>query len=273
MINVGSEKGFYFSNPRDYLDGKINDINSIAYSAYTIDRSESIYRKEVSGWGVTGFTFYDCDSGISMTKDEFAKIITENFADFDYPFFVQKMKPSLTWRNEGTVFSIEDLDLYEQLLNQSDDKSYIVDTFREKARKISKSDLPAYLVLNVKFFPDTYAFYSEDEGEREKINDFDNRLKLLIEEGLLFDGKNASFKEHTIYTKTSKIINGGALTEVLDINGNICKIGDEVYYSRECGRIDAGIITKFTDISIFVDDYCLGKVVENDILLKKKKTS
>ena len=118
--------------------------------------------------------------------------------------------------------------------------------------------------MNVKFFPDTYAFYSEDEGEREKINDFDNRLKLLIEEGLLFDGKNASFKEHTIYTKTSKIINGGALTEVLDINGNICKIGDEVYYSRECGRIDAGIITKFTDISIFVDDYCLGKVVENE---------
>ena len=170
MINVGSEKGFYFSNPRDYLDGKINDINSIAYSAYTIDRSESIYRKEVSGWGVTGFTFYDCDSGISMTKDEFAKIITENFADFDYPFFVQKMKPSLTWRNENSVFSIEDLDLYEQLLkNQSDDKSYIVDTFREKARKISKSDLPAYLVLNVKFFPDTYAFYSEDEGERETL--------------------------------------------------------------------------------------------------------
>ena len=53
MINVGSEKGFYFSNPRDYLDSKINDVNSIAYSAYTIDRSESIYRKEVSGWGYT----------------------------------------------------------------------------------------------------------------------------------------------------------------------------------------------------------------------------
>jgi hypothetical protein len=273
MINVGSEKGFYFSNPRDYLDGKINDINSIAYSAYTIDRSESIYRKEVSGWGTSGFTFYDCDSGISMTKDEFAKIITENFADFDYPFFVQKMKPSLTWRNENSVFSTEDLDLYEQLLNQSDDKSYIVDIFREKARKISKSDLPAYLVLNVKFFPDTYAFYSENDNEREKINDFDNRLKLLIEEGLLFDGKNASFKEHTIYTKTSKIINGGALTSVKDINGNVCEVGDEVYYSRECGRIDAGIITKFTDISIFIDDYCLGKVAENDILLKKKKTS
>jgi len=273
MTNVGSEKGFYFSNPRDYLDGKINDVNSIAYSAYTIDISESIYRKEVSGWCTLGFTFYDCDSGISMTKDEFAKIITKNFADFDYPFFVQKMKPSLTWRNEGDVFSIEDLDLYEQLLNQSDDKSYVIDIFREKARKVSKSDLPAYLVLNVKFFPDEHAFYSENEDEREKINDFDNRLKLLIEEGLLFDGKNASFKENTIHTKTSKIINGGALTEVLDINGNTCEVGDEVYYSRERGRIDAGIITKFTDISIFVDDYCLGKVVENDILLKKKKTS
>lgn len=273
MINVGSEKGFYFSNPRDYLDGKINDVNSIAYSAYTIDRSESIYRKEVSGWGVTGFTFYDCDSGISMTKDEFAKIITENFADFDYPFFVQKMKPSLTWRNEGDVFSIEDLDLYEQLLNQSNDKSYVIDTFREKARKISKSDLPSYLVLNVKFFPDTYAFYSENEDEREKINDFDNRLKLLIEEGLLFDGKNASFKENTIHSKTSKIINGGALTSIKDINGNVCEIGDEVYYNRERGRIDFGKITKFTDISIFVDNYCLGKVAENDILLKNKKIS
>jgi len=208
-----------------------------------------------------------------MTKDEFAKIITENFANFDYPFFVQKMKPSLTWRNEGTVFSTEDLGLYEQLLNQSDDMSYVVETFKEKARKISKNDLPAYLVLNVKFFPDEYAFYSENEDEREKINDFDNRLKLLIEEGLLFDGKNASIKENTIHTKTSKIINGGALTEVLDINGNVCEVGDEVYYSRERSRIDSGIITKFTDISIFVDNYCLGKVVENDILLKKKKTS
>jgi hypothetical protein len=49
MTNVGSEKGFYFSNPKDYLDGKINDVNSIVYSAYTIDISESIYRKEVSG--------------------------------------------------------------------------------------------------------------------------------------------------------------------------------------------------------------------------------
>lgn len=272
MINVGSEKGFYFSSPRDYLDGKINDVKSIAYSAYTIDRSESIYRKEVSGWGVSGFTFYDCDSGISITKDEFAKVITENFADFDYPFFVQKMKPSLTWRNEGTVFSTEDLDLYEQLLKQSNDMSYVVDTFREKARKISKSDLPAYLVLNVKFFPDEYAFYSENENEREKINDFDNRLRLLLEEGFLFDGKNASsIKEHTIHTTTSKIINGGILTSIKDINGNICEVGDEVYYSRECGRIDVGKITKFTDISIFVDDYCLGKVAENDVLLKNKR--
>jgi len=273
MINVGSEKGFYFSNPRDYLDGKINDVKSIAYSAYTISRSEAIYREEVFGWGATGFTFYDCDSNISMTKEEFAKIITENFADFDYPFFVQKLKPSITWKNKSTVFSTEDLALYEQLLNQSNDMSYVVETFKEKARKISKSDLPAYLVLNVKFFPDTYAFYSENENEREKINEFDNRLKLLIKERCLFDGKNASVKEHPIYAKTSKIINGGALTSVKDINGNVCEVGDEVYYSRECGRIDVGKITKFTDISIFVDDYCLGKVVENDILLKKKKTS
>lgn len=273
MINVNSEKGFYFSNPRDYLDGKINDIKSIAYSAYTIEKSEAIYREEVFGWGATGFTFYDCDSNISMTKEEFAKIITENFTDFDYPFFVQKLKPSITWKNKNTVFSTEDLTLYEQLLNQSNDMSYVVETFKEKARKISKNDLPSYLVLNVKFFPDTYAFYSENENEREKINEFDNRLKLLIEEGLLFDGKNASVKEHPIYAKTSKIINGGALTSIKDINGNVCEVGDEVYYSRERGRIDVGKITKFTDISIFVDDYCLGKVVENDILLKKKKTS
>ena len=209
MINVGSEKGFYFSNPRDYLDGKINDVKSIAYSAYTISRSEAIYREEVFGWGATRFTFYDCDSNISMTKEAFAKIITENFADFDYPFFVQKLKPSITWKNKSTVFSTEDLGLYEQLLNQSNDMSYVVETF----------------------------------------------------------------KEHTIHTKTSKIINGEILTSVKDINGNICEVGDEVYYSKACGRIDTGIITKFTDISIFVDDYCLGKVVENDILLKKKKTS
>ena len=130
-----------------------------------------------------------------------------------------------------------------------------------------------YSTLQQKYETETETLTKEKESVTEKLNEFDNRLKLLIEEGLLFDGKNASVKEHPIYAKTSKIINGGALTSVKDINGNVCEVGDEVYYSRERGRIDAGIITKFTDISIFVDDYCLGKVVENDILLKKKKTS
>lgn len=29
MINVKSEKGFYYNNPRDYLDGKTNDFGII----------------------------------------------------------------------------------------------------------------------------------------------------------------------------------------------------------------------------------------------------
>ena len=52
MINVKSKNGFYYTNPQDYLDGKINNLHSTYYEAYTVSTHEFINCGETLGWGM-----------------------------------------------------------------------------------------------------------------------------------------------------------------------------------------------------------------------------
>ena len=76
MINVKSEKGFYFTNPQDYLDGKINDLNSTRYGIFGVQTHDDVWRDETSGWGMNSAHFLG-KNGIAMTKEEISdKLLT-----------------------------------------------------------------------------------------------------------------------------------------------------------------------------------------------------
>lgn len=74
MLNVKSEKGFYYTNPQDYLDGKLNDLHNTTYTSFGVQTHEDIYRDEVCGYGM-GIAHFLGRNGITMTKEEFAKRI------------------------------------------------------------------------------------------------------------------------------------------------------------------------------------------------------
>ena len=291
MLNVKSEKGFYFTNPQDYLDGKVNDLNEMTYTAFGVRTHDDIYRDETCGWGI-GIAHFLGKNGITMTKEKFAEIIEKELSEFDYPFYVQKLKPSLTWREKGCTFPIEDLALLEKLEEENSWRpqqwvrdttkpldaslSYplkekapepmmhvVVDEFREKAHPITdRKDLPEYLVVSVKVSSSRYNIGLSD-AEREKIDDFCEKLKNLMTKTF---GEKAETWQHSDSKSTSKKINGDVINSIKDINGKACKVGDAVYYAAHSGDMRLGKITKFTDISIFIDDVCWGKADNFNVL-------
>lgn len=281
MINVESEKGFFYKNPQDYLDGKINDLCKIDYEVFGVQIHDDIYRDETSGWGMHSAHFLG-KNGITMTKEEMTALIENKFINYDYPFCVKKLKPSLTWRERGNIFPIEDLKLLEKLEEENSwrpnywirdtdrpldaslsypvkEKSpepkmhVVVDEFKKKAHPIdNRKDLPEYLVVCVRFFVDSW---NASKKEHKKADEFSGELLSFLRKAF---GDKAKTWSHSDSKSTSKIINGEILTSVKDINGKECKIGDRVYHAPAAGVIKEGIITKFTDISIFIDDVCCG---------------
>lgn len=260
MLNVKSEKGFYYTNPQDYLDGKSNDLHETTYTSFGVQTHEDIYRDEVCGYGM-GFAHFLGRDGITMTKEEFAKIIEKELAEFDYPFYVQKLRPSFTWREKGETFPIEDYSIFESISNNyRNDTRQVVAQFLKKAHPFEdRKELPEYLVVNVCFNPNTRWLSKE---EQSKLDDFTNKLVELFDKTF---PKNSHWI-HTDTYRTNKVINGSNLELTKDINGKEVKVGDRVYYAPYAGHIDLGVVTKFTDISIIIDDKCYGQVGKVDIV-------
>ena len=250
MINVKSKNGFYYTNPQDYLDGKINNLHSACYEAYTVSTHKFINCSETLGWGM-GVAQFIGKNGITITKEKMASLIEEEFKDYNSPFYVQKLRLKL---DRGDMFPIEDYRLYKGIKEDHyNDMGQVVSLFKREAHFIiDKKDLPEYFVINV-------AFTKEDCAK----SDFGLRLHRLLKNTF---GEGYHFSKKLEYSTTSKVINGDNLTFVNDINGNPCKVGDQVYYSPYAGSIELGTITKFTDISILIDGECYGQAKKVDIL-------
>ena len=278
MLNVGSEKGFYFTNPQDYLDGKTNDLNETTYTIFGVQTYAEIFRSEYSAY------FFDGD-GISMAANEFANIIEKELGEFDFPFYVKKLKPHLATNQ----YRIQDLRLLEKLEHENSwrpsdwirdtskpldaslsyplkegapepVKFIVANAFKKEAHPIvNRKDLPEYLIVGVKFSNHGWV----DKADEKSVCAFYEKLEALMHKTF---GENAKVWSHTDTSKTSKIINGSAIKSVKDINGKDCTVGDTVYYAAHCGDLRIGKITKFTDISIFIDGICYGKANSFGIL-------
>lgn len=250
MINVKSKNGFYYTNPQDYLDGKINNLHSTYYEAYTISTHKFISCSETLGWSM-GVAQFIGKNGVTITKEKMASLLEEEFKDYNSPFYVQKLRLKL---DRGDMFPIEDYNLYKGIKEDHyNDMGQVVSLFKQKAHFIiDKKDLPEYFVINI-------AFTEKDNAK----SDFGLRLHRLLKNTF---GEGYRFSKKVEYSTTSKVINGDNLTSINDINGNPCKVGDQVYYSPCAGGIKLGTITKFTDISILIDGECYGQAKKVDIL-------
>ena len=111
MINVKSKNGFYYKNPQDYLDGKINNLHSICYEAYTVSTHKFISCGETLGWSM-GVAQFIGKNGVTITKEKMASLIEEEFKDYNSPFYVQKLRLKL---DRGDMFPIEDYSLYKNI--------------------------------------------------------------------------------------------------------------------------------------------------------------
>ncbi len=259
MINVKSEKGFYFKNPQDYLDGKINDLNDIRYNCLTFSIFKEERKDGYCGWGSNNFKFITNDS-IEMTKEALAAEVEK--LNYDFPFFIQKKKLSEPkYCAAYTNYKYNDLQILEKLENQyGRDLCQISARFRETCKPAEKEDLPEYVVINWCVRPSDGRYLNDDEIAEEESCELSitNLVRSLY--------PNCKIESGSVYKSTSKIINGKTLSEVKDINNKIVRVGDSVYYSRYGGRIEKGKVTGFTDISIKIDGCVLGKVSDFDLI-------
>ena len=291
MINVKSEKGFYYKDPKDYLDGKTNDLKNILYHSLSFSRYKDFNVLALSGYGSNAIRFISNDS-FKESKEEIATLIEK--LPFDFPFYIQKLKHSEPSRFAAfTDFKMEDKHLFDEIMEEEkwrpldwgSQRNYtkkmdasgefplkenaiepwskvVSERFREKCQPMERKDQPEYFVVNINPYPERQGSWLTEEmwAELEKCE------KQIIE---LFKGlyEDVNVLNCPWTSKhTDKIINGEKLEFVKDINGKKVKIGDSVYFSPYAGTIEKGKVTGFTDISIFIDGKCYGKVKDVNIL-------
>lgn len=292
MINVKSEKGFYYNNPKDYLDGKTNDFKYIYYHSLSFFRYKDFKTSGLGGWGNNGIRFISNDS-FKESKEEIAALIEK--LPFDFPFYIQKLRHSEPAHFAAyTDFKMEDKPLFDIIMEEEKWRPYdwnsqkdytkkmdasgdfplkegavdpwpkvVSKRFREKCQPMERKDQPEYFVVNINPYPERQGSWLTEEGTKE----LEKCEKQIIEifKGLYEDVRVLNCPWTSKHT--DKIINGEKLESIKDINGKKVKVGDSVYFSPYAGTIEKGKITGFTDISVLIDGICYGKV--KDVSLVK----
>lgn len=257
MINVKSEKGFYYKDPNDYLNGKINDLHSMGYKAISVCIHNKFYDSCTSGWGSSGFKFYGSEK-FHESKEEIEQALES--IDLPFAFFVQKKKISPGKFDEEDYFKCSDVSRYLEIKRTyAGDYRTIVEQTRKQLEVIKREELPTYYVINCCFIGYSKTYHD--------VRDYEDKLIEQIHG--LFSKEvypNLRFLTNNISKSTSKIINGKSQTSISDLNGVQIKVGDEVYYSPYKGEICKSKIDSFTDVSVKMEDGWIGRIKDNYFL-------
>lgn len=262
MINVKSENGFFYENPQDYLDGKINDKRFAMFTIYSISDFPMITDDSVFGHGACKFTFVGKNQ-LKFTEKELIELF-ENI-DLPFAFFIKPTHYSLTWRNADDTFSMDDYPKFQEICNSSTSREQVVDRVRNSLTPITRKDAPLFYKVGVHY----YGINGPDNSEWRKAT-------TLFEEvlGQSF-GTRSKITQEPMHKQTDRQISikapNGIIPTIKDINGKDLKVGDKCYISIGSGRIRLITIDEIKPASVKVSGGWSGLLMtaSNDFLKVK----